>query len=77
LAEIRRETMDAKADGALNLLKAQIVQAINDATGMLVSPDGTAVPNPSWTPKETPWPAPQRRRGRTPRREVTQLQTRC
>lgn len=47
LNEIRQELMDdAKADGALNLLKAQIVQAINDATGMLVSPDGTAVPNP-------------------------------
>lgn len=47
LAEIRQELMDdAKADGALNLLKAQIVQAINEATGMLVSPDGTAVPNP-------------------------------
>lgn len=47
LAEIRSELMDdAKADGALNLLKAQIVQAINEATGMLVSPDGTAVPNP-------------------------------
>ena len=50
LAEIRRELMDdAKADGALNLLKAQITQAINDATGMLVSPDGTAVPNPEQT----------------------------
>lgn len=47
LNEIRQELMDdAKADGALNLLKAQITQAINDATGMLVSPDGTAVPNP-------------------------------
>jgi hypothetical protein len=47
LAEIRQELMeDAKADGALNLLKAQVTQAINDATGMLVSPDGTAVPNP-------------------------------
>ena len=47
MAEIRAELMeDAKADGVLSLLKAQITQAINDATGMLVSPDGTAVPNP-------------------------------
>ncbi|NDH64839.1 MAG: phage portal protein [Microbacteriaceae bacterium] len=48
LVEIRDELMDdAKADGALNMLKAQISASINDITGMVVSPDGTAVPDPN------------------------------
>lgn len=48
LAEIRAELVeDAKADGALNLVKAQISAAINEITGMMVSPDGTAVPDPN------------------------------
>lgn len=62
LNEIRSELMaDAKADGALNLLKAQVIQAINEATGMLVSADGTAIPNPEMggvDPDGNPLPPP-------------------
>jgi hypothetical protein len=45
LAEIRSETMeDAKADGALNLVRVQIQKQIMDMTGMMAGPDGTATP---------------------------------
>ncbi len=45
LAEIRDELMDdARADGALQLLKAQISKEIMDLTGMQVGPDGQAMP---------------------------------
>ena len=46
LEEIRKELQeDAKADGALQLLKIQIQKAIMDVTGMMPGPDGSsAVP---------------------------------
>lgn len=45
LAEIRQELMeDAKADGAMNLLKIQIQKQIMDLTGFTAGPDGTAMP---------------------------------
>lgn len=45
LAEIRAEMMeDAKADGALNLLKTEISKQIMDLTGMMPGPDGMASP---------------------------------
>lgn len=48
LAEIRSELVeDAKADGALDLIRAQIQSAIAEITGMIVGPDGTAMPDPS------------------------------
>jgi len=47
LAEIRQELMDdALSDGALNLLKTQIVKEISDLTGMMPGPDGSAMPVP-------------------------------
>jgi hypothetical protein len=43
--EIRSELMDdAKGEGALNLVKAQIQKQLMDITGMMVGPDGTATP---------------------------------
>lgn len=48
LAEIRAELLeDAKADGALNLIQAQIASAIAEITGMVVGPDGSAMPDPN------------------------------
>ena len=45
LAEIRAEMMeDAKADGALTLLKTEISKQIMDLTGMMPGPDGMASP---------------------------------
>lgn len=45
LSEIRAEQMDdAKSDGALQLLKAQIQKQIMDLTGMSVTPDGAVMP---------------------------------
>ena len=45
LQEIRRELIeDAEAEGALNLIKAQITKQLMDMTGMMVAPDGTATP---------------------------------
>jgi Phage portal protein, SPP1 Gp6-like len=45
LEEIRAELIeDAKADGALNLVKVQIQKQIMDMTGMMAGPDGTATP---------------------------------
>jgi hypothetical protein len=45
LAEIRAEMMeDAKADGALQLLRTQIAKEIMDLTGMMPGPDGMASP---------------------------------
>ena len=46
LVEIREELKeDAKADGALQLVKIQVQKAIMDMTGMMPGPDGTsAVP---------------------------------
>lgn len=45
LQEIREELIaDAKSDGALDLVKAEIQKAIMDLTGMLPGPDGTATP---------------------------------
>jgi hypothetical protein len=45
LQEIRVELMDdAKAEGALNLVKAQIQKQLMDLTGMMVAPDGSATP---------------------------------
>jgi hypothetical protein len=45
LAEIRNELLeDARSDGALQLLKAQISKEIMDLTAMQVGPDGTAMP---------------------------------
>ena len=42
LAEIREEMVaDAKADGALELVKVQVQKAIMDITGMMPGPDGT------------------------------------
>jgi hypothetical protein len=43
--EIRSELMDdAKGEGALNLIKAQVQKQLMDITGMMVGPDGTATP---------------------------------
>jgi len=45
LEEIRQELQsDAIAEGALNLVRAQISKQLMDLTGMMVSPDGTATP---------------------------------
>jgi hypothetical protein len=45
LEEIRTELIeDAQSDGALNLVKIQIQKQIMDMTGMMASPDGTAMP---------------------------------
>lgn len=45
LQEIRDEIMnDAKAEGALQLLKIQIQKEIMDMTGMMPGPDGSAIP---------------------------------
>jgi hypothetical protein len=45
LQEIRKEmTDDAKADGALQLVKVQLNKEIMDMTGMMIGPDGSAVP---------------------------------
>lgn len=45
LSEIREELInDAKAEGAINLVKVQIQKQIADMTGMMVSPDGSATP---------------------------------
>jgi len=45
LHEIRNELQeDAMAEGALNLVRAQIQKQLMDITGMMVGPDGTATP---------------------------------
>lgn len=45
LTEIRTELVDeAKAEGALNLMRVQIQKQIMDMTGMMAGPDGTATP---------------------------------
>ena len=45
IQEIRQELMDdAKGEGALNLVKAQVQKQLMDITGMMVGPDGTATP---------------------------------
>jgi hypothetical protein len=45
LQEVRVELMaDAKSEGALNLVKAQISKQLMELTGMMVGPDGTATP---------------------------------
>ena len=45
LEEIRKELQeDAKAEGALNLVKVQISKQIMDMTGMMPGPDGSATP---------------------------------
>jgi hypothetical protein len=45
LEEIRTELIeDAQSDGALNLVKIQIQKQIMDMTGMMPSPDGSAMP---------------------------------
>jgi hypothetical protein len=45
LQEIRSELIDdAQAEGALNLIKAQVTKQLMDLTGMMVGPDGTATP---------------------------------
>lgn len=45
LQEIRLELIgDAEAEGALNLVKAQISKQLMDLTGMMVGPDGSATP---------------------------------
>jgi len=45
ISEIRSELMDdAKGEGALNLVKAEIQKQLMDITGMMVGPDGTATP---------------------------------
>lgn len=45
LREIRQELVDeARAEGALNLMRVQIQKQIMDMTGMMASPDGTATP---------------------------------
>jgi hypothetical protein len=47
LQEIREELIsEAKSDGALNLLKAQIQEAITTVTGQVPSPDGGMAPAP-------------------------------
>jgi hypothetical protein len=56
LMEIRQELIDdAKADGALNLVKGQIQQEIAQLTGMLPGPDG-APPQPMQGPEGQPMP---------------------
>lgn len=46
LTEIRNELLaDAKADGALSLLKAIITKEIGELTGLTIGPDGEATPN--------------------------------
>jgi hypothetical protein len=43
--EIRQELIDdAKADGALNLVKTQIANEIASLTGMMPGPDGMSAP---------------------------------
>jgi hypothetical protein len=50
LEEIRSELIeDAKADGALNLIKSQINSAIMSLTGMVPGPDGQPTPIPGQT----------------------------
>jgi hypothetical protein len=45
LQEIRTELIeDAKSEGSLNLVRAQISKQLMDLTGMMVGPDGTATP---------------------------------
>jgi hypothetical protein len=45
LNEIRAELIeDAKSDGALNLVKAQVQKQLMDITGMMIGPDGSATP---------------------------------
>jgi len=45
LTEIRQELIDeAKAEGALNLIKAEVTKQLIDLTGMMVGPDGSATP---------------------------------
>ena len=45
LREIRQELVDeARAEGALNLMRVQIQKQIMDMTGMMAGPDGTATP---------------------------------
>jgi hypothetical protein len=45
LVEIREELInDAKAEGALNLIKAEVSKQLMDLTGMIVGPDGSATP---------------------------------
>ena len=45
LEEIRQELVnEAKAEGALNLIKAEVTKQLMDLTGMMVGPDGTATP---------------------------------
>jgi len=45
LQEIRQELIeDAKSEGSLNLVRAQISKQLMDLTGMMVGPDGTATP---------------------------------
>ena len=45
LEEIRQELVnEAKAEGALNLIKAEVTKQLMDLTGMMVGPDGSATP---------------------------------
>jgi hypothetical protein len=45
LMEIREELIsEAKAEGALNLIKAEVTKQLMDLTGMMVGPDGSASP---------------------------------
>jgi hypothetical protein len=45
LEEIRQELItEAKAEGALNLIKAEVTKQLIDLTGMMVGPDGSATP---------------------------------
>jgi hypothetical protein len=45
LQEIREELIsEAKAEGALNLIKAEVTKQLMDLTGMMVGPDGSATP---------------------------------
>ena len=45
LQEIRSELItEAKAEGALNLIKAEVTKQLIDLTGMMVGPDGSATP---------------------------------
>lgn len=55
LLEIRDEQqVDALADGALALVRAQISKAITEMTGMVIGPDGT--PSPAMLPGDGPMP---------------------
>ena len=60
LMEIRQELIDdAKADGALNLIKTQIANEIASLTGMMPGPDGMAQPvmgGPDGTTPQGPQP---------------------